>query len=407
MNEPVVKPSILVKSRIPSNIQEDYPKFVEFVKNYYEYMEEIGQPIELLINSEAYDDIDRTLDSYVNYYKKQFADSIPDNSLVDKRLLVKHILDFYVTKGSEEGFKLFFQMVYGDRIEISYPVENILFTSDGKWTSKAVIQISSNIGDPFKFIGQFVYFIDDDGTVIKRSFVESVSYFISSDTPVFEVVLNNVYVDFDYTDISNSTKLTATIGTETITADLYSMLVDVEVINAGTGYQIGDRSVIYGGGGNGAVVVVDSVNINTGAITSWHIESFGAGYNAEGIYYLEQYYNGLIQSSGGVPYELVVSSDIVVSFPDGDGNALFSAILGKIATYEKYFSGESGMLSSSMRIQDNYYYQKYSYVLSLNKSKEIWESELKRNIHITGTKVFSSVLIGTSVNVADLPLNNV
>ena len=407
MNEPVVKPSILLEQRTPSNIREDYPKFVEFIRNYWEYMEEQGNPVELLINSEKYDDIDRTLDSYIPYYKKQLAGNFPDYAVVNKRLLIKHILDFYRSKGSEEGFSLYFRMVYDAGITIDYPIEKVLYTDDGKWTSKIIIQVSQLVGDPFSFNGQFINFVDDAGTILQTGFVENVSFFTVLNIPIFELMLNPVYVDFTYNDITGATKINTEINGSVVESELNAMLVDATIINAGTGYEIGDQSVIYGGGGGGAVIVVDSVDITTGAITSWHIESFGAGYNESGLYLLYQYFNNLVDTVGGTTYDLVVSSDIVITFPGGDGNAVFGAILGKLASYDKYFSGEQGLISSSMKIQDNHYYQKFSYVINNERSKDIWEPDLKKNIHIAGTKVFSSITNSTSTNIDDLPLNTI
>ena len=67
--------------------------------------------------------------------------------------------------------------------------------------------------------------------------------------------------------------------------------------------------------------------------------------------------------------------------------------LGTAGTQEGYWRTEKHFLSSdSSFIQDNDYYQEYSYVIKTGSSLERYEEALKYLLHVSGTKLFGEVL---------------
>ena len=100
-----------------------------FVKAYYEYMEQEGKTQYELNNIKGYKDIDLTLDSYIDYFRKTVLPSIPLDVLADKRLLVKTIRDFYQSKGTIDSYRFLFRALYNEDIEINYPADKMLVVS--------------------------------------------------------------------------------------------------------------------------------------------------------------------------------------------------------------------------------------------------------------------------------------
>ena len=62
-------------------------------------------------------DIDQTEEQFISHFINKYMRGIPTNILSDRRLLEKHILDVYRSKGSIEGLKLLFRLLYNLIIE--------------------------------------------------------------------------------------------------------------------------------------------------------------------------------------------------------------------------------------------------------------------------------------------------
>ena len=62
------KLSTLVENQFPQFYKEEGPKFLQFVKAYYEYLEQDGKQQETQRNLQNYKDIDETLSQYIQYF---------------------------------------------------------------------------------------------------------------------------------------------------------------------------------------------------------------------------------------------------------------------------------------------------------------------------------------------------
>src|SRR5690606_31273579 len=69
------------------------------------------------------------------------------NLLVDDRLLLKNIKDFYKAKGTEESIQLLFRILYNELIEFEYPGKYILRASDGRWLVEKSISVVLIVDD--------------------------------------------------------------------------------------------------------------------------------------------------------------------------------------------------------------------------------------------------------------------
>lgn len=140
MEAELKKISSLVSRQFPEFYKEDGDNFITFIKAYYEWMDE-GGPIFKSRRLLEYSDIDEVTDEYIDNYLSKFMFGIPRKVLSDKALLEKHILDVYRSKGSVEGLKLLFRLLYDLEILIFVPQEDMLRTSDGTWQTNQYIEI--------------------------------------------------------------------------------------------------------------------------------------------------------------------------------------------------------------------------------------------------------------------------
>lgn len=135
----------LVEHQFPSFYLEEGANFVQFVKAYYEWMDQQG-PIYKDRRLFETRDIDDTAQQYINYFMKKYMEGIPSRILADKRLLEKHILDVYRAKGSIEGLKLLFRILYNEEIDVYVPQIDMIRASDSTWLKRKYLEVSpSNI----------------------------------------------------------------------------------------------------------------------------------------------------------------------------------------------------------------------------------------------------------------------
>ena len=139
----------VVKRQLPEFIREDYPTFVAFVEAYYEFLQNQG------VDLTQFRDIDKTLESFIDQFKKELAYNLPI-VVEDERFLLSHIKDQYLAKGSEASYKLLFKLLYGKNVELLYPGQQMLIPSDGRWNQEISIFAQVDYGDPDDIVGKLV-----------------------------------------------------------------------------------------------------------------------------------------------------------------------------------------------------------------------------------------------------------
>lgn len=138
--------SHLVKNQFPDVYKDEGPQFIQFVKAFYEWLEQTNQVVGDSRNSLHNIDIDTATDDFLTHFQKTYMANVPEVILGDKRFLQKHILDLYRSKGSLEGLRLLFRLLYNEEIEVYIPSYDMLRASDGKWIEKYYIEIApSNV----------------------------------------------------------------------------------------------------------------------------------------------------------------------------------------------------------------------------------------------------------------------
>jgi len=147
------KISTLVQNHFPQFYNEDGESFVEFVKEYYRWMESSNNSIFYSRNLLEFRDIDTTIDDFLVHFKNKYLAEAP--VFYDKtRSNVKHALDFYRSKGTERGTKLLFREVWGlSDVDIYFPGKDIIKASDGEWYVPVYLEVS--LSDKTKdFVGK-------------------------------------------------------------------------------------------------------------------------------------------------------------------------------------------------------------------------------------------------------------
>ena len=178
------KISNFIENQFPDFYKEEGENFILFVKTYYEWLELEGNPTHESRNLLNYRDVDNTLDKFLDYFQKKYVFGIPPNIIVNKRFLIKHILDIYRSKSSIEGYKLLFRIVYNEDLDVYLPGIDILRASDGTWKEPTYLELSNALGIE-KLIGKTIVGSSTRTTAVVENFIRQ---------PLNGTILNILYI---------------------------------------------------------------------------------------------------------------------------------------------------------------------------------------------------------------------
>jgi hypothetical protein len=172
----------------------------------------------------------------------------------------------------------------------------------------------------------------------------------------------------------------------------------VEFPGTGDPIIILDNTSLLGGGATGVISKVG----NFGEILEVEVLTSGDNYQSPfALIQTETGSNGLVNVtfSGGTIVSVNLDSypiapdDAQVDFTDsGNGDATGEPILGVLSEYPGRWLNTDGFLSSDKVLQDNFFYQDFSYVIRTGTSIEIWRDIVKKIIHPAGLAFFGEVL---------------
>ena len=152
--------SVRVEGQLPDFVKQDHATFVAFLEAYYEYLEQIGKPYEIVGNLRNYFNVDKTVVDFLQYFKTQFGKDVPEAVFANanKPQVLKKLRDFYRSKGSEKSFQFLFRLLYKEEIEFYYPSVDMLRVSDGRYNKDKILRTvdTSGTGAAFDLVGQII-----------------------------------------------------------------------------------------------------------------------------------------------------------------------------------------------------------------------------------------------------------
>ena len=187
------KLSTLVENQFPAFYKEEGPKFLAFIKAYYQYLETTGKQQDIQRNLKSYKDIDDTLDEYIQYFRSELMPEIPDDALADKRLLAKRIKDLYTTKGTIDSYKLLFKILYDEDVEINFPADQMLKVSDGDFRIDRYL-VTHHDPRAYTLIGKTIKGTDSQA----EGLVEDVKRLVAKNRDIDQILLSNVKGSFNH-----------------------------------------------------------------------------------------------------------------------------------------------------------------------------------------------------------------
>ena len=427
------KLSSVVSRQIPEFIREDYPTFVAFVEAYYKYLQDQG------VDLSAVKDIDQTLEQFVVEFKRELAHNLPAIQ-GDERFILTKIKDQYLAKGSESSYKLLFRLLFGKKVELSYPGTQMLRASDGRWNQEISVFAKVDFGQPQDIVGKLVD-IQTSTRLIrvlvdrKEELVGEVDRIVALGGNIYEFFLDKKF--FGILKPTDKIKYK-----DTFQATILPATQTPKITQAGKNFRIGQVFEVKSGTGTGALLKVTAVDDDNGIKYAEFIK-FGIGYNADfavsllasntvnaaqllvasasssrsgdnlaigdrtlgfdeqgyvnlGDYITTDYVDGTFAGSIIREFSLSYRNAQTAS----DDPAIIEVNLGALVRYPGYFTSNAGFLDDSIFIQDSKYYQAFSYVIRIDERLDSYKSAVKTMLHPAGMALFGEYNITNNINLS-------
>lgn len=340
---------------------------------YFEWLEEQGVSLRNPLDLQNISDIDKTFDEFISSFKKQYLLNFPENlaisskngTPVNPKNLIKHIKQFYKAKGTEKTYEFLFRILYDTNVEFYYPKADLIRVSDGKWILKKSIRTTSTLGSTiFRALGKSIYQKNSSGTVIASATVSNITKYQLGSFETTELELENINGTF----LPNYGIYFIESGLEIAERKVYPVISTITISNGGTKYRVGDRVIFTPAAndvGQKAEAEVSQVN-SAGKILKISIRNFGINYNT--------------------------APTVTIESEKGSGFSGSVSIVG-VCNFDGYYQNNDGKVSSNKVLQDNHYYQDFSYVLKTEIVVDRYKNIIKKLIHPAGLAFFGQILI--------------
>ena len=219
-------------------------------------------------------DPDKVISNFLTKFRNEFLSTLPEQLDVDvnKRTLIKNIKSLYKGKGTAEAHRIFFRLLFDEASETTYPRENILRASDGKWGIENILRSVDTDGDSTDLIGRTITGRTSGATAIP----ENVFKFQIGANLVTEFILNPETTTGTFIvgeEIRGTRSDEDDVFIKTIVTGIPT---ELSIINNGSLYSSNDNVAITNTGGESANIQIEGVG--RGGIDTYIIENPGSGY---------------------------------------------------------------------------------------------------------------------------------
>ncbi len=438
--------SYQVDQNVPDFVKTEHEKFVQFLVNYYEYLDQNENINDYIRNVISFMDVDDTTEFLLNNFFEELKD-LPYTMVADKRLLAQHIIDMYSSKGSIDSFRLLFRILFNESINILYPSEKILRASDGRWSQESFVELNTVFGDvdltlikELQFENEFGKFrivptrIDqiDDTThrfhydSRKRVYIKNDQLFFIYDANSLKEYVGRIQKAPAKLFIQDGGKfwqvgsIVSVPGNERDTIARVTRvgpngeITGIEILEYGAGHAENQISIISPFPNKPAAsgISITSTLISFSPLVYEHtvdVFDYMSGFDEkiEGLaieigdasYFAEEYaandYNAVqkfeVNNTAPPANESEVPDDDITIQDWLDSRATFVYMYDYVIKEKGFYTTDNSIISNSeIRLQDGFYYQLYSYVIQTSRTVEEYKQALSL-IHPAGMKYFSEL----------------
>lgn len=261
--------SNFIESQFPEIYREEGPIFVEFVKQYYEWLEESNNALYHSRRILDYKDVDDTVDDFVVHIKEKYLKEIQLDTVTQTRKLIKHSLDLYRSKGTERSVDLFFRAIFGVPAEVYYPGDDIFRLSDGRWIKPKYLEVSpSSLNETF--VGNQIYGVNSGATAYVERFIRR---------KVKNKYINVLYISSIFGTFVTGEQIRLPDVKTKKAPTIIGSLTTLDIVTASSNFKVGDIISITSEAGLQGKARVTGISDITGVV-DFDLTKSGWGYTA-------------------------------------------------------------------------------------------------------------------------------
>ncbi len=233
-----------INDNIPNYIKEEYPTLHNLVVNYFKWLETDENFLHILVNFTDDIEVNNQIKPYIDIIKNELGWNYNANLKIDDKTLIKLLRDFYLSRGSEQSFKILYKILFGADIEIVYPRDDLFKLSDNNYIIQhTIITTAENLKNDFdnfsKLFDTEILSISILGLVSNSSMIiDKIDPILINNTVYLKISLsrtNNDFIPFEHVKIYNE----STSFIEKVYAKL-----TYNITNRGYGYKEKDELLI-------------------------------------------------------------------------------------------------------------------------------------------------------------------
>ncbi len=421
------------RGRLPAFVRSDYPAFEKYIIDYFTWLEQDGNALQILEEWYANTDPDNMVEPYVSAILRDLGWTWEGSLAIPKNLLLKNLRDFYLSRGTKKSFEFLFRALFDEPIAIKYPRERMLVLDQADYASESRVYTTANnrLGTTAAAIlaglngrkhVQMTGIVS--GTVAT---IESIQILLSGDRAYFQITILEPLTDFV---VKEDVRIESESGF--IIERLHNVMT-VAITDPGNGFALNEELAVSGAGLNGVIRVsnlkgckADSVAITApgesyvvgdkilaekiegdygfgfyakvsgvganGEITKINISDFGRGYRVVPPLYIKS------PTGSGAKLQIVSGSigavnriAILQPYVDFDpttvavelGNAAFE--VGETTIFRsRAYKDRRGVLGENSILIDSDQYQQFSYDLVTALSSGVHRQIVDELLHPVG-----------------------
>jgi len=360
--------STQLRDQLPDFIIENYPLFESFLRAYFEWTELYGNTRSEAVRLETYKDVDETLDQFLNYFRTTFLTNLPRELAngINEKSLIKNIGYLYRSKGTKASFDLLFRILFNTTVDVDYPKDRILKPSTSTFDDRKFLRVLTPLSiEQMKEMESTVIIqrTPQNQRVIATALVDSVKFVSKGGIDYYSLTLQTVSGDFDSNlKITMSPRGSSGGG---INAKILPTLTSVQINAGGSGYQLGDELIVR--------------DIYNNELLHGYVDALGPSNQIRGFNYTNNY--GVYTNNSGFTYSITTVG--------GVGASLSAKSESVVADGPDVYFDDSGKLSGRSFVQDSFFYQDFSYVITVNKALQTFSDVVRNLIHPAGTQLFA------------------
>lgn len=182
----------LIDTFVPAHIRSNYPDLIEFVRVYLRFLESQNQSSYFQNTIPQQRFLDTQQEEFLSRIEKEIGLFVPREYEADPKIFYNKISELWRSRGSSEAIKTFFKIFFNEPVQITYPNERILIPSNSDWFQESFITLDCQGGfevsmdniEIYRFFNETEVFVDAS----RFEIIDSTTFRVYSEKDPFENV---------------------------------------------------------------------------------------------------------------------------------------------------------------------------------------------------------------------------